>query len=200
MMVHFFALTAIAMSSAVASSTPVEWQADYGKALAATRADDRPLLVVLDVPSDPKTTAEDTQLKTDGEQAKLLASYQLCHIDASTKYGQKVAKAFHANEFPFTAIIDKTGLVVLHKKQGPLTDAQWHETLSAYKQGERPQPLVHSTAYRGETIVNDHVVVESPNYSTDYSSGSTFSYPAASSSVISPSYCPSCQRNAQQSF
>ncbi len=182
-MVHFLVLTTLVLSSAVASTQPVEWQADYGKALAATRADNRPLLVVLEVPSDPKTTVEGEQLTVEG-----LASYRLCRIDASTEYGQKVAKVFHAEKFPFTAIIDKTGSVVLHKKQGKLTDAEWNETLSAYKAGERSQPIYHSTAYRGE-------VIESSDFS-----GSSFSFPAANTSVISPSYCPSCQRNAQQSF
>jgi len=186
-MVHFFAITAIVLSSAVAatasSSRPVEWQADYGKALAATRADDRPLLVVLEVPSDPKTAVEGEQLKTDGEQAKLLASYQLCRVDASTEYGQKVAKAFKAKKFPFTAIIDKTGSIVLHKKQGQLTDAEWNKTLSDYKSGERTA-YQYTSAYRGQLL----------------DSGNTFSYPAANSSIISPSYCPSCQQNSQQSF
>lgn len=186
-MVHFTLLTAIALSSAVAapvaSSGHAEWQADYGKALAATRADNRPLLIVLEVPSDPKTAVEGEQLKAEGEQAKLLASYQLCRIDASTEYGQRVAKAFKAEKFPFTAIIDKTGSIVLHKKQGKLTEAEWNETLSAYKSGIRTAQQ-YTSAYRGQINKN----------------GSTFSYPAANSTITSPSYCPSCQRNAQQSF
>ncbi len=194
-MIHFLIISALTIGSAVApsvvSSEPVQWQADYGKALAATRADDRPLLVVLDVPNNPKTAAEDDQLKTDGDQAELLASYQLCHIDASTEYGQKVAKVFHADKFPFTAIIDKSGSVVLHKKQGQLTDTEWNKTLATYKAGERSQPVFHSAAFRGETLVNGNVIENS---------GGTFSYPAANTNIVSPSYCPSCQRNPQQSF
>jgi len=182
-MVHVLAIAAIAVSSAVAATQPVEWQADYGKALAATRTDDRPLLVVLDVPSDPKSAIEDQQLQAAGEQS----AYQLCHIDASTEYGQKVAKVFHAEKFPFTAIIDKSGSVVLHKKQGQLSDSEWKETLATYKSGERPSPVSHTTAYRGE----------SP--SSSFSTG-TFSIPSASPAVVSPSYCPSCQRAGQQSF
>lgn len=181
-MIHALTVTALVLSSAVASTKPVEWQADYGKALAATRADDRPLLVVLDVPSDEKKAAEDDQLKTDGDQAELLSQYQLCHIDASTEYGQRVAKVFKADKFPFTAIIDKTGSVVLTKKQGQLTDAEWNQTLKNYKSGERSATR-YTSAYRGTVIEN----------------GSSFSYPG-STSVVSPSYCPSCQRNAQQSF
>lgn len=184
-MVHYLVITTLALSSAVASSKPAQWQADYGKALAATRADDRPLLVVLDDPTNPKKAVEDDQLKTDGDQAQLLAKYQLCHIDASTEYGQRVAKVFKANKFPFTAIIDKTGSIVLHKKQGQLTDAEWNETLSAYKSGERSTADHYTTSYRGGQVSG---------------SDSSFSIPAASTSIVSPSYCPSCQRNAQQSF
>ncbi len=212
-MVHFLVLTTLAVSSAVAAPTPVEWQADYGKALAATRTDDRPLLVVLDDPSNPSSTVEDAQLKTEG-----LTSYRLCRIDAGTEYGQKVAKVFNADQFPFTAIIDKTGSVVLHKKQGRSTDAEWNATLSSYQAGERSLPVAYTTAYRGETIVSESTlgsvvsenvvvsenaivgdnanVIESPSYS----SGGTFSFPTASPSVVSPSYCPSCQRNAQRGY
>ena len=182
-MVHFLVLATLAVSSVDAVPTPVEWHADYGKALAATRTDDRPLLVVLDDPSDTQAAAEDEQMKTVG-----LTSYRLCRIDSSTEYGQKVAEVFNAQQFPFTAIIDKTGSVVLHKKQGKLTDAEWNVVLSAYKTGERLQPVYHTTAYRGETIV------EGKNVS------GTFSFPAATTAVQSPSYCPSCQKNAQRGF
>jgi|GEM_PF-1263081 len=189
-MVHFVALTAIALSSAVAANQPTQWQADYGKALAATRGDDRPLLVVLDVPGEPKSAVQEKQLKAEGKQAKLLAPYQLCHVDASTEYGQKVAKAFKAEKLPMTAIIDKTGSVVLTKKQGQLTDTEWNEILVAYQKGERAQPEYHTTAYRGGHVIRSGNVIESSNYT----------YPAATQSIVSPSYCPSCQKNAQRNF
>ena len=81
----------------------------------------RPLLVVLDVPSDPKSAAEPKQLAEEGDYADVLQSYQLCRVDVSSQYGKKVAKAFGANEFPFRAIIDKTGKVILCKKLGKLS-------------------------------------------------------------------------------
>ena len=179
-MVHFLALIAITLSTAVVAPKAAEWHADYGKALAATRTDDRPLLIVLDAP---KTAAGKQQLDTAGEQAKLLAAYQLCHVDISTEYGKRVAKVFNAKQFPFTAIIDKTGSIVLHKKQGALTDAQWSKTLTTYKSGERSTLRYHSTGYRG--------AIENSGY---------YSYPSSGTMLADPSYCPSCQRNAQQNF
>jgi len=194
-MVNIFALTAIALSSAVSASAPVQWQADYGKALAATRSDDRPLLVVLDVPAKPKKAVDEELLEADGEQAKLLAPYQLCHIDASTEYGQKVAKVFKADKFPFTAIIDKTGKVVLHKQVGQLTESEWNETLVEYQAGERAQPVSYTTAYRGN-------VIETPSssFNTSYPSVMPATMSPATPSIVSPSYCPSCQKNAQRGF
>lgn len=177
-MVHLLVLSTVVLSSAVASTQPIEWQQDYGKALAATRADERPLLVVLEMPSDPKTAAEEEQLSAEGDQADLLSAYQLCRIDASTEYGQRVAEVFKAKKFPFTAVIDKTGSVVLCKKRGQLSDAEWNQVLSTYKSGDRSTPINYSTAYRG----------------------TSFSSTPMSTSVVSPSYCPSCQRNAQRSF
>ena len=99
---------AVAASTQAGSTNETVWQADYGKALEATRGDDRPLLVVLE---DPK--AEKTDDNTEQADAELLHSYQLCRIDASTEYGKRVAKVFKATTFPFRAIIDKTGSIIL---------------------------------------------------------------------------------------
>ena len=145
-LITFGSLTASAVST---GADAVQWQADYGKALAATRQDDRPLLVVLDVPSDPKSAVETEQFEFEGEQGKLLESYQLCHVDVSTKYGKKVADAFRAKQFPFTAIIDKTGSVVLLKKAGQISDDEWQETLAKYQKGEQSTKTYTTSFYRG---------------------------------------------------
>src|SRR6185295_15487382 len=108
-MVHYLAATLLAVTTFASTPTKVEWQADYGKALEATRSDQRPLLVVLDIPSNPQASLADGLLSTEGDQAKLLASYELCHVDVSTEYGKRVAQAFKATQFPHTTIIDRTG-------------------------------------------------------------------------------------------
>jgi len=173
-MVSFVTAVSIAVSALTANASSsgadaVQWQADYGKALAATRQDDRPLLVVLDVPGDPKEAIETEQFEIEGEQGKLLESYQLCHVDASTKYGKKVAKAFRAKVFPFTAIIDKTGSVVLLKKAGQISDDEWQETLAKYQTGEQSTKTFTTTFYRGGSESNK---------------------------TITPSGCTSCQLRA----
>lgn len=176
-MVQLLVTAMLAVSTIAAAPNRAQWQSDYGKALAATRADDRPLLVVLDVPNDPEAAVASEQLEAKGEQSELLGAYQRCHIDVSTEYGKKVAEVFEADEFPFTAIIDKTGSVVLCKKLGQLSSEEWQATLAAYQKGERQSPTLHTSFYRGDDVV--------------YQSNST------TPNIVSPSYCPSCQLRAQ---
>jgi hypothetical protein len=170
-MVHSLAAAMVAVSTFAVTPSKVEWQADYGTALAATRSDQRPLLVVLDIPSNPQAALNGDLLAADGEQAKLLESYELCHVDVSTPYGQKVAEAFRATQFPHTAIIDRTGAVVIFKKPGQMAAEEWNATLAKYQSGERPTPR---TSY--------------------FRAGWTM--PASYPATMGGSYCPSCQRGA----
>jgi hypothetical protein len=152
------AVSALAASTVSTDSGSLQWQADYGKALAATRDQERPLLVVLDVPDDPKSALEAEQLKTKGKQGKLLSAYELCHVDVSTKYGKKVAEAFRAKDFPFTAIIDRTGSIVLAKQSGPISNDEWLETLAKYQEGERKSITFTTSFYRGGSSEIDTTV------------------------------------------
>jgi hypothetical protein len=169
-MVQFLAAALVAASFTATSST-TDWQSDYGKALAATRSDQRPLLVVLDIPSNPQASLDNSLLAVDGEQANLLSAYELCHVDVSTEYGKRVAEAFHATQFPHTSIIDRTGSVVLFKKPGAMASTEWNATLAKYQAGQ--QPTTQTAYYRGNSIMPT-------------------SYPVMSNS----SYCPSCQRRS----
>jgi hypothetical protein len=163
---------ALLAASFAATAEKAEWQADYGKALEATRSSDqRPLLVVLDIPANPQASVDSSLLSLDGKQAELLAAYELCHVDVSTEYGKKVAAAFHATQFPHTSIIDRTGSVVIYKKPGAVTETEWSAALAKYQAGERP--TAQTSFYRGDSIMPT-------------------SYPVTTNS----SYCPSCQRRA----
>lgn len=168
-MLHYLAVASLAVSSLAVTPTKVNWQADYGKALAATRSDQRPLLVVIDNPADPQAALAPKLLAADGEQAELLKSYRVCRVDASTEYGKKVAEAFGAKQFPHTAIIDKTGTTVLFKKPGQIGGDEWQAALAKYQKGE--QPAAQNVFYRGNTILG------------------------AQASGAKP-YCPSCQRKS----
>lgn len=172
------ALTGLAL--AVTAPQSPQWEADYGKALAQTRADSRPLLIVIDNPK-----AENKALTPEllGADAGLLASYDLCRVDASTKYGKKVAEAFEAKAFPYVAIIDKTGSVILHSRAGAVSSDAWKATLNKYQAGEQP---IRFTAAKP-------VVVESntPAQPTSYIESAPVYY---TPSYGVPADCPNCRR------
>jgi hypothetical protein len=117
---------------------PVHWTPNYTDALNQTQETVKPLLVVIDDPSDPERRSEQATTKPDKAQAELLGSYDLCRVDAATEHGKQVADAFGARQLPFMAIIDKTGASVLYQNSGKMDTAEWDERLEAYKGGEIP--------------------------------------------------------------
>jgi hypothetical protein len=178
-MVSYLATAALAISVLASAPGPVEWQADYGKALAETRSDGQPLLVVLDKPQSDDARIEPTLLgegAAEGQKAEHLNEYNLCHVDVTTDYGQKVAKAFKAESFPHTAIIDKAGSVIIFAKSGKIDGSEWNTVLAKHKDGVRP------AARRVSYKISD---------------GSTSGTTQSATPVYrNPNYCPSCQRRS----
>ena len=173
-MLNFLAIAMLALGAAAADSQPVEWRDNYGEALEATRTSAaKPLLVVLDEPQAEATRVQPALLegKVDAKEAKLLKHYNLVHIDASTKYGRKVAGAFRAKRFPHVSIIDKSGKVVIFKKSGKISSTEWNDALETHQDGERVKAKRVSYSLNGEEATSS-----TPTYSNK-------------------SYCPSCQRN-----
>lgn len=111
----------------------------YGEALRATRQKGRPLLVVLDSLRHPEPRLRSGRHVKDTAQADLFRGYEVCHIDVDTEYGQKVADAFGARQFPHTAIIDRTGSVILYRNSGRMDTGQWVTTLAAHRSGTRAE-------------------------------------------------------------
>jgi hypothetical protein len=174
-MIQCLALAAVAtqMLATAAVQSPA-WEADYGKALAKTRAtDNQPLLVVLEKPSSdseqltPAILASTSDKESTG--TPVLEAYRLCRIDASSEYGKKVAEVFDAEAFPFVAIIDRTGSVILHSQSGPVDAEAFGAKLTQYQDGKRPV----------------RVQVARPSYDEDFSMP-VYSQPSSS--------CPNCQR------
>jgi hypothetical protein len=178
-MISFLATATLAVGLLAATPEPPRWESDYGKALTATRAGNGPLLVVLDAPQSEDARIEPALLSENGVSGKeftLLRPYRLCHVDVTTKYGQKVAKAFGANRFPHVAIIDKTGSLVIYRRSGQLNATEWEQALTNHKNGERPQPrTVAQVSYQPVYQPSTPVIYSSP-------------FPTSS--------CPNCQRNS----
>jgi hypothetical protein len=180
-MVSYLAAATLAVSLLTSTPQPLDWQNDYGEALAATRSGEQPLLVVLDKPASTDNRLDPTLLspgKIEGAGFELLRPYHLCHVDASTEYGQEVAKAFKADSFPYVAIIDKTGSVVIFSKAGQIASDEWQQALKTYQNGERTDSLASNPL--------KHVSYKLSGSSTE-------------SSTVAPSsskpYCAKCQQH-----
>jgi len=174
-MVTTLATAILAVSFLTAKSEAPQWQPDYGKALEATRAEEKPLLVVLDKPADEESRLDPALLSEgkSGEQQELLDDYELCHVDVSTKYGKRVAKAFRAKEFPHTAIIDRTGSVILFSNAGKMKSDQWEHALLSFRKGTRSGRTTHVSFKKGD----ESLEFETPSEARQ-----------------GKPYCPSCQK------
>ncbi len=176
-MLESFASATLAVSLLLVSQSTAsarEWDSDYGRARAHAQSIHKPLLVILDKPGDARHRIEPVRLVKEqptSESADLLDAYELCHVDISTEYGQKVAQAFKAEEMPYMAILDKTGRKIVYQHAGPLTGAEWQTALAAHQRGELPQasPAAH-------VVPTNHSYLQQPI------------------GLYAPSGCTSCQR------
>ena len=159
-------LLATSLLVLAAGASDVHWIDDYGTALEAARAADRPLLVLLEH-SDAAVKAVETS-----DDAGL-ENYIVCRVDVSTTYGKRVAAAFKASLFPYTAVIDKTGKRVLYRKSGDFTPDGWKQMLTTFKDGEITTMRVVN--YRKSTASSDSLM-------GPYSTNSSFS-------ISSPKQC-----------
>ena len=179
-MVSSWIVSVLALTTAVAPNDSAEWIDDYGKALEQTREGDRPLLVVLDDPTDAEKRL-DAELLDPTSGAFPLGSYDLCRIDVSTEYGQRVAEVFRATSFPHVAIIDKSGRVILTRVSGPITEESWRSTLARHESGDRELNRAYTVA--------KPVVEEGEATST----ATPAAYTVPSQAMPAKPYCPSCQ-------
>jgi hypothetical protein len=176
MMMGYMTTATLAVGLLAATPQAPQWKASYGKALEATRENDQPLLVVLDKPDSASARVEPALLsegEVSGKPVELLKSYELCHVDVTTDYGQKVAKAFHVSTFPHVAIIDKTGSVIIYRKSGSIGAAEWQEILNRHRDGER---------ISGRAV--SHL---------SYKPVEAVTFEGSSPVYINNSYCPNCQ-------
>ncbi len=170
-MLCYLATATLAIGALLGAPQRTQWESSYGKALEASRDAEAPLLVVLDKPNteEARLSPELLDEGTAKGSESALRPYQLCHVDVTTKYGKKVAKAFHATSFPHVAIIDNTGSTVIFRKSGNIEADEWQRILTRHKSGDRSlAKAVSRTSYKRST---------------------------SSSDVLKP-YCPNCQRNS----
>ncbi len=132
-------LISVALSVSMLAAMPANsrWSDDYGYSLKMSRAVKRPLLIVLDKPEEEKQRVKPVRFSLDPTQAGLLRPYELCHVDVTSPYGKKLAKAFGAKKFPYTAIVDKSGEAIIYQKSGRFRSDEWASVLTTHRDGNR---------------------------------------------------------------
>ena len=167
---------------AISTTGEQTWSDHYANSKAEAAAEQRPLLVVLENSADPAGKFEQTQLAPTGENAELLKNFRLCRMDVTTEYGKRVADAFGAKAFPFTAITDKSAKYVNVRLAGAVSNGLWSQTLEQWKQGEVARAAATDGAI--QRVEASKVITPWPAYS----------FPTNKSTN---SYCPNCVRNQQ---
>jgi hypothetical protein len=132
------ASTLLAQVAFAADAAP-QWNSKYGEAYYAGKKAQRPVLIVIDKPADAAAIKPVAYVNKDvsAEEAALLANFELCHVDASTEYGQDVAKRFGATKFPYVAITDSKVEVLRVQHTGEMSQPQWVATLAKYSKAEK---------------------------------------------------------------
>lgn len=105
------------------------WSGDYGKALAMARASRKPLIVLIEKTEDPNQCVDVAETFGAGEHEDVTVKFELCRVNASTQYGQELAKSFGVYQFPFTAISTRDGMRIAYRRQGPITSDQFQAAL-----------------------------------------------------------------------
>lgn len=175
--------TAIIFASAVTgsnSSNELAWSSNYGQAKSEAKAAQRPLLIVMEDPSKPET-----RLDQQASDSELLQKYQLCRIDVTTEYGKKVAKAFNATEFPYTACTDKTASFITFRGAGKMSVEGWKSVLKDHADGAVASAASHTTY---KPVFENRTIEYQPSQAVPSYSLPSYMDPT------SPSYCPNCVR------
>jgi hypothetical protein len=116
-------------------------KSSYADAYHAMRNARRPVLIVIEGQT-PPVVDRASFVRPSRQTNRVTRPVELCRIDATTEYGQKIAKSFGAAQFPYVAITDKNVEVLLVQHVGGMSREQWLSTLAANRTGVRPEPVV----------------------------------------------------------
>lgn len=146
-----------------------DWAPGYRTALKLAQESGKPILVIIDEPSNQDAKLQTVAFEKSSSSA-LAASFVLCRIDASTEYGQTMAKLFQAESTPFTAVVGADGRYQLFRHAGQFTPEAWQAMLVRFQTEPAAPPAAPPAA----------------------------TPPASTPEISIPSYsggsCPSCQR------
>lgn len=140
-------ICSVVLAANAASMAPMSdhWTSNYASALQAARLQQRPLLVILENPNNPDQRVEELKPGDGTEMGNLLLKYELCRVDVTTDYGQKVAEVYDATALPCTVITDKSCRIVMFRGFGQYTPEMWSSTLEFYSRDSDSVAVRHQT-------------------------------------------------------
>lgn len=148
-------MASLAIAVSLTTSTPIDkkWEPDYGTALHKAQAEQRPLIVVLENPNNPAQSASKEALEDSHGRPELLDKFELCRVDVTTKVGKKVADAFGAKEFPYTAITDEKCRKIVHREVGRPAPGKWIAMISSRvpRLRFRSSPIIDNSLFSQES-------------------------------------------------
>jgi hypothetical protein len=131
----------VCIASSVVGNSPAEkvalrWRDHYEVAKNVAQAAEHPLLVVLENPTKTTEKIDETKLNEQDRQTIATQEFELVRVDVNTDYGKRVAAAFGATKFPYTAVTDDRSVNIVYRKAGQMSERDWTVALAKSKQTE----------------------------------------------------------------
>jgi len=144
---HLGALVLLsALSGGTRESTVYD---DYRQAWQAGRAQNLPVLVILNPSSDADSPSIDVDsLRRTGHRRDLLGKYVVAVIDTSTPQGKTVRKLFGSQALPRVSVLDRQQKWQVYKTSQALSAEDWNLVLETYQKGNPPAVVAKPAACR----------------------------------------------------
>lgn len=168
----------------------LQWKSHYGTAKRSAQATQRPLVVVIEH-SHEQDQIDDGSLGNDSREILASKDFELVKVDANTDYGKRVALAFGAREFPYTAVTDDASKRIVFRKSGQMSESDWTLALAKSIKTEttlEPQPAKQVSEV---VVVQKPVVVQPASSYTVTSTNNTTPQPIYQSPIPIQSFAPS---------
>jgi hypothetical protein len=123
---------------------------DYKQAWQAGRAQNLPVLVILNPANDDdeSPTIDFDSLRRTGHRRDLLGKYVVAVIDASTPQGQAVRKLFGSPTLPRVSVLDRQQKWQVYRTSQSLSAEDWNIVLETYQKGNPPAVVAKPAACR----------------------------------------------------
>ena len=133
-------LSALVMLSALSGGTREATIYDnYKQAYQAGRVQNLPVLVILNPGDEAESAPVDVDfLRRSSHRRKLLSSYVVAVIDASTPEGQKVRKLFDAPSLPRVSVLDRGQKWQIYRSSQSHSAEDWNLVLEQHQKGDPP--------------------------------------------------------------